>query len=90
MFAKVHCHHAGVCVKGRCTCVLVRDPAGLFDDQERPLPFCTAVGVGARRDRKWGVREPKEPNEAPASLAWETEGDVASVTTVQALEQGAA
>lgn len=88
MFAEVHCHHTGVCVKGGCTCVLVHDPAGLFYDQGRPLSFCSAVGVGARRDRKWGVREPEEPNEPPASLAWETEGDMASVTEMQFLEQG--
>lgn len=64
----MRCHHAGVCVKRGCTCVLVPDPAGLFHDQERPLSFCTSVGVGARRDRKRGVREPEEPDEAPASL----------------------
>ena len=37
MFAEVPCQHAGVCVKGGLTCVLLDGLAGLFYDEEHPV-----------------------------------------------------
>ena len=69
MFAKVPCHHAGVYVKGGDSCVyswmILLSPFMM-----RSILFNSAVGVGARRDRKWRVREPEEPAGAHVVHNW--------------------